>query len=253
MGAALGFALIQPWLLTVFVFGALALGFAGPFLAVAFVPAIAHAIPRPGAWMERFKQLLAFGMYGAAAWLVWVLAQQVDATRLALALTALLIAAFAAWSWGLATASTQPRRAWGIAALFALILSATAIVSLARGNATPPSAINAVEAYSPEKLAGLRAQHKPVLVDFTAAWCITCLLNERIALSQPSVQEALRRANVTFLKADWTNRNADITAALHALGRDGVPVYALYPADGEPILLPQVLTPAIVIDALQHL
>jgi thiol:disulfide interchange protein DsbD len=254
MGVALGFALTQPAIVAILVFEGLAVGLALPYLAIAFIPALARLLPRPGVWMERLKQILAFALYGAAAWMVWVLSQQLDPAGLALVLASLIAVGFAAWCYGIAPTATHRLR-WLVVSVAALILAAATIASVGpRASASTPAAASAAaefEPFTPERFAALRAQGKPVLVNFTAAWCITCLVNERVALSRPEVQAAFRESGVTFLKGDWTNRDAAITAALHDLGRDGVPVYALYPANGGPQLLPQVLTPGIVIDALK--
>ncbi len=252
MGPAIGYALTQSPIASIAVFEGLAIGLALPYLAIAFVPAFARALPRPGMWMERVKQILAFGLYGAAAWMVWVVSQQVAADGLALVFASLVVVAFAGWAYGVApTAKHTPR--WMVTAAIALLLAVGTIAGI---EANAPSAARAesgahIEPYSPERLAALRASGKPVLVNFTAAWCITCLVNERVALSKPEVQEAFRTSGVTFLKGDWTNRDASITAALRDLGRDGVPVYALYPANSGPQLLPQILTPGLVIEALK--
>jgi thiol:disulfide interchange protein DsbD len=250
MGAALGFALTQPPLAAVAVFEGLAIGLALPYLAIAFVPGLARLLPRPGPWMERLKQILAFGLYGAMAWLLWVLSQQLDAGGLALVLVGLIAVAFAAWSWGL----RGEARGWTPAAALALLVAIVAIAGL-QGRPTPATAAPleaGAEPFSTERLAALRQAQKPVFVNFTAAWCITCLLNERVALSQPDVRAALQERGITYLKADWTNRNPEITAALHQLGRDGVPVYVYYPVNGAPEVLPQILTPALVLAALDN-
>jgi thiol:disulfide interchange protein DsbD len=251
MGVALGYALTQSPAVAVAVFEGLALGLALPYLAIAFVPGLARLLPRPGLWMERIKQVLAFALYGAAAWLVWVVSQQVDPSGLALAFASLIAVAFAAWSWGLTAAAPHPRR-WAATAILAVLVAAATIGAVGGQGGLAPSKANSADAqpYSAARLAELRAAGKPVLVNFTAAWCITCMVNERVALSTPTVKKAIADAGVTYLKGDWTNRNPEITAALHELGRDGVPVYVLYPAKGPPRLLPQVLTPALVVEVL---
>jgi thiol:disulfide interchange protein DsbD len=255
MGTAVGFAFTQSPVAAIAVFEGLALGLAFPYLAIAFIPGFARVIPRPGMWMERLKQILAFGLYGAAAWLLWVLTQQLDPSGMAIVFAGVLCAAFAAWSWGVAAAGHG--RVWAVVAIVALVLCLGASGSLRPR--TVASSTHGVEStklsepFSASRFAELRAEGKPVFVNFTAAWCITCLLNERVALSRPEVADALRRRNIVYLKADWTNQSPEITSALHALGRDGVPVYALYPPQGAPILLPQVLTPQMVVDALNGL
>ena len=247
MGVALGFALTQPPIVAVATFEGLALGLALPYLAIAFIPGFAKVLPRPGVWMERVKQVLAFGLYGAAAWLLWVLTQQLDPPGVALALASLLAVSFAAWSFGLGTNA----RGWTVAAVVAALIAAASVANLSERTGTATAHAEGAEPYSPSRVAALRAEGKPVLVNFTAAWCITCLVNERVAFSTETVKQAMASSGVAYLKADWTNRNPEITAALHELGRDGVPAYALYPkGTGAPQLLPQVLTPTIVADAL---
>jgi thiol:disulfide interchange protein DsbD len=255
MGTAVGFAFTQSPLTAIAVFEGLALGLAFPYLAVAFIPGFARVIPRPGPWMDRLKQVLAFGLYGAAAWLLWVLTQQLDPSGTAIALAGLLCMTFAAWSWGVAAAGQV--RAWAVVALVALVLCLAALGALRTHPASNQSRngadVELSEPFTAMRLAELRAEGKPVFVNFTAAWCITCLLNERVALSRPEVADALRTRGIVYLKGDWTNRSPEITRALHELGRDGVPVYALYPTQGAPILLPQVLTPRMVVDTLTGL
>jgi thiol:disulfide interchange protein DsbD len=202
--------------------------------------------------MERLKQILAFALYGGAAWLVWVLSQQLDPAGLALVLASLIAVGFAAWCYGIAPTAPHRQR-WLAIAIAAVIVAGATIAAVGPRAAASPTASAGVEPFTPERLAALRAEGKPVLVNFTAAWCITCLVNERVALSRPEVQAAIRESGVTFLKGDWTNRNAAITAALHDLGRDGVPVYVLYPVNGAPQLLPQILTPRLVMNALKEL
>ncbi len=247
MGVALGFALTQSPIVAVATFEGLALGLALPYLAIAFIPGFAKVLPRPGVWMERVKQVLAFGLYGAAAWLLWVLTQQLDPPGLALALASLLAVSFAAWSFGIGANA----RGWMVAAAVAVLIAVVSVANLSGRTGTASAQAEGAEPYSAARVAALRAEGKPVLVNFTAAWCITCLVNERVAFSTDTVKQALASSGVAYLKADWTNRNPEITATLHALGRDGVPVYALYPkGNGAPQLLPQVLTPTLVADAL---
>ena len=257
MGAALGFALTQTSATTVLIFEALALGLAFPYLLLSFVPGVARALPRPGAWMERVKQALAFPLYAAAAWLVWVLSQQVDAAGFALAMTGLVFVGFAAWLWGIATTLSARARPWTrLATTAAVVIALTSIYALhdqAAAAPAPSATSDIAEPYSERRLAQLRAEGRPVFVNFTAAWCISCLVNERIALSRPEVLTALKDRNVVYLKGDWTNRNAEIAAALHGLDRDGVPLYVLYAPNAEPRVLPQVLTPSLVVDALNAL
>jgi len=250
MGAALGYALAQPASVALAVFLALGLGMALPWLAIALFPVLARGLPRPGPWMERFKQLLAFPLYATVAWLIWVLAQQTDARGLALALAGLIGVGLLAWLIG------QGRgRLIAITALAGGIL----LVGLAReiepGAAAETAAASGHwEAYDEARLAQLQAQGRPVLVNFTAAWCITCQVNERIALDTPTVRQAMAQAGVVRLKADWTRHDPALTRILEAHGRSGVPLYLLYPAGGgTPEVLPAVLTEALMLARLDAL
>ncbi len=258
MAAALGFALTQTVVVSVLIFLALGLGFALPFVAIALSPALLRLVPRPGAWMVRFRQALAFPMYGAAAWLLWVLTQQAGPPGLVAGLSAMLAMGFAAWSWG---ASRNARGRWrqiggGAAAVSALVaLAALGFVQSGPARATGASSIApdgiASEPYSPARLAALRAQKRAVFVDVTAAWCITCLVNEKVALSGSRVRDAFRSRNIAFLVADWTSRNPQITTLLEGHGRSGVPLYLYYaPGAGDAKVLPQILTEDDVLSAL---
>ena len=254
MGTAIGFALTQSPLEAILIFEALALGLAFPYLVITFAPGVARKLPRPGVWMDRVKQVLAFPLYAAAAWLLWVLAQQLDAIMLANALAGIVLIGFMAWLWGLAQKTDGKGRAVALGTA-ALALAATTFLTVALKPMEAPAAgavANAnYEPYSEVRLAALRAEGRPVFVNFTAAWCITCKVNERIALSKSDVEAAFKKNNVAYLKGDWTNRNAEISTALQAVGRDGVPLYLYYaPKAAEPAILPQVLTPGMLIDAI---
>jgi thiol:disulfide interchange protein DsbD len=257
MAAALGFALTQSAASALAIFTALGLGFAAPFVAIGLSPALLRLLPKPGAWMLRFKQLLAFPMYGAAAWLVWVLAQEAGPQGLVLALAGMLALAFAAWAWD-SSRNAHPRwRAIGaIVALLALLGAVSTLVFLEQ--AQPAAAAQAMnsegipsEPYSEARLAQLRAEQRPVFVDATAAWCITCLVNEKVALSAARVRAAFAQRHIALLIADWTRRDAAITSLLDAHGRSGVPLYLYFaPGASDAQVLPQVLTPDTVLSAI---
>ncbi len=259
MGAAIGYALTQPPLPLLAVFSSLGLGLALPYLLLSNWPLLQRCLPKPGLWMERLKQFFAFPMYATAVWLVWVLTQQAGPDSLILALGGMVIIAFAAWLFD-STRSTSGWKRPLTTVLAASLVGATLLVSylnLQHSNVPSPSsdasAAKHWEPYSAERLQALRAEGKPVFLNFTAAWCITCLANERIALSQQSVIDAFKQNNITYLKGDWTNQDAAITGKLAEFGRKGVPLYVLYPA-GEnkvPIVLPQILTPEIVLDHIR--
>jgi thiol:disulfide interchange protein DsbD len=250
MGAAVGFALAQPAAIALAVFLALGLGLALPWLVIALFPTAGRWLPRPGPWMERFKQLMAFPLYATAAWLIWVLAQQTDARGLALSLAGLVGVGLLVWLVGLGRGRLVP-----IAALVGGIL----LFGLAReigsaGAAGGRADTGHWEAYDEARLAQLRARGQAVLVNFTAAWCITCQVNERIALDTPAVRQAMAQAGVARLKADWTRHDPALTRILEAHGRSGVPLYLLYPAGGgAPEVLPAVLTEALVLARLNAL
>ena len=249
MGAAMAFALSQPAVVMLAVFLALGLGLALPFLVLAFWPAAQRWLPRPGAWMDTFKQALAFPMYAAVVWLLWVLAQQAGPDGVALALGGLVLIGFGLW-WR--RASGMSRIGSSAAALsIALALGAAAWVKPVTVEARTAGGEASVEAFSQERLDALRAEGKPVFVNLTAAWCISCLVNERVALSRPEVQEAFAKSGVAYLKGDWTREDPKITAVLKAHGRSGVPLYLYYaPGAAEPQVLPQLLTPGLVIEAV---
>jgi len=249
MATAIGYALTQGSVIALGVFFFLGLGFAAPFIAIGLSPGLQRVMPKPGAWMLAFKQLLAFPMYGAAAWLVWVLAQQAGTIGLAAVLAAMIAFAFGAWAWSASrNASAGWRGVGAVVGLLGLVLAITGVV-LAQGEGmsstatAPSSGLLHAEAYTPARLAELRKENRPVFVDATAAWCITCLVNEKVALSRPDVADAFARTHTAYLVADWTKRDADITALLAEHNRSGVPLYLYYkPGATEPDVLPQILT-----------
>ncbi|MBA2588793.1 MAG: thioredoxin family protein [Alphaproteobacteria bacterium] len=253
MAAALGFALTQGALPALAVFVSLGLGFALPFLLLGVWPRLLAFIPKPGAWMLTFKQFLAFPMYAAAAWLVWVLAQEAGPRGVILVLGAMILVALAAWLWSKTRDLSAAGRSIGAVAALLVLVGALWGVGSLHGNAMAPapSTSKLGEPYSPAKLASLRAANRPVFVDATAAWCITCLVNEDAVLSRDSVKSAFASKNVAYLVADWTNQNPEITALLKENGRSGVPLYLYYaPGAATPVILPQILTESGVLGAL---
>jgi len=263
MGVAVGYALTRPALPALLVFEALGLGLALPFLTLSLVPAWRRLLPRPGPWMERLRQALAFPLYASVAWLVWVVSRQAGADAVALVLGGLLLIAFAAWLHGAtrATRSTGRRRAASAVAL-ACVAGALALGPLVSPSPAPPAAAAPAgaptparaEPFTPARLAALRAQGTPVFVNFTAAWCITCLVNEKVALHSPAVAEAFARRGVVYLKADWTSKSPEIAALLESFGRSGVPLYVVYGrAADPPRVLPQILSERTIIEAVEPL
>lgn len=258
MASAVGYALTQPPAVSVVIFIALALGFAAPFTLVSFFPLLARVLPKPGTWMVTLKHALAFPMLGAVAWLVWVLERQAGSAALAAILGCCLLVSFAAWLYGMA----QKRRMMGqrhwalhIATALFVLLAVPPLTNLKAsadeaGNAEASEAAAAV-AWSPANVDAIKGQGKPILVNFTASWCITCQVNDRTSLSTQAVKAAMARTDTIYMVADSTKYNPDVEQALSDFGRGGLPLYVVYPADGgKPVVLPQVLTPNIVISAL---
>ncbi|MES2901556.1 MAG: thioredoxin family protein [Pseudomonadota bacterium] len=259
MGAALGFALTQPSLVLWLVFMALGLGLALPYMLISAWPALHRMLPKPGLWMERLKQALAFPMYGAAVWLVWVLAQQAGVNSVPLALGGMIMLALIAWIFDSTRNTSGGARVVANAALLAATLAtvglsfqAVSVLAATPSQLAQSGAGQDWEAYSPPRLAALREQGKPVFINLTAAWCITCLVNEKVALSQPAFKDLLKKEGITYMKGDWTNQDAQISALLKQYGRSGVPLYLFYPsgAGTQAVVLPQILTHDIVSSAL---
>jgi len=254
MGAALGYAITQPAVIALSVFAALGVGMAAPYVLLTLFPSLLAKLPRPGRWMELFKQFMAFPMFATCVWLLWVLAQQVDAGGVALALGVLVAVSFALWALGLSQRGARVFR-WVAAA--GGVLAALTFAPIATSEALAPGTRATADTgwidYSPEKLAQLRGEGKVVFVDFTAAWCVTCQLNKRVALRADSVKKRFTTDNVVLMRADWTNRDERITQALAQFGRNGVPLYVLYDRKGEAVVLPELLTEGIVLAALDKL
>jgi thiol:disulfide interchange protein len=245
MAGAIGAVLTQSAPMTLLIFAFLAIGFALPLTALHFAPALQKLIPRPGPWMERVKNVLAFPMFATAIWLVWVLAQQTGAAGAAALLLTALAVAFAIYvsRWG---------RAWTAAGV--LILVGVAFLNWRPLVGAEQTAHLTAEPWSVERVAALQNEGRGVFVNFTAAWCVTCKANEAAALSSPRVAQAFADADVAYLKADWTNRDETIAAELARHGTVGVPLYLYYPpGEVEPIVLRIgiVLDEATVIDTIK--
>ena len=266
MGGALGYALTRPVPVAFGIFTALALGMAAPYLVLSAFPALVRRLPKPGRWMETLRQVMGFPMMGAVIWMIFVLQALAGASGVIALLSALLVAGAGAWVWGrwgeisrsggvrIAAACVALVLALGGPGAATVFLRSSAPSRSAAEAATPspdPQAGDPWQAWSPERVAQLRRQGVPVFVDFTARWCLTCQVNERVALDNPAVRDRFRSLGVTTLRADWTDRSEPIARALAEQGRAGVPLYLLYaPGATEPVILPEVLTPGIVLAAL---
>jgi thiol:disulfide interchange protein/DsbC/DsbD-like thiol-disulfide interchange protein len=253
MAAALGAALAMPPALTMGVFLALGLGLALPYALLGVFPGLARALPRPGAWMERLRQGLAFPMFAAAAWLVWVLAQQAGADGVLWVMAGAVVISAGLWALGLAQRSGAGRGAIAGRALagLAVLVALALLPRLSAAPAAAAAADPAAEAWSAARVEALRAEGRAVFVNATAAWCITCQVNDRVALRAGSVREAFEARSVAYLKADWTRGDPAIGAMLREHGREGVPLYLYWaPGAAAPVILPQILTEATVLEAL---
>jgi thiol:disulfide interchange protein len=264
MAAAIGYAVTQPWYISLVVLEAIGLGLALPYLVVAFSPRARRLLPRPGIWMLRLKQILAFPVYGTAVWLMFVLSQQAGASGTTAALAGLVLIAFAAWIYDAVCVSEGQWRSWGVGLSTLAVAGSFALLYLIDDGGPSQASPGAAKAgldwqpFSQSRFDALRVEGRPIFIDFTAAWCITCKVNERIALADPAVVKAFADGGVAALKADWTRQDAGITRLLEANGRAGVPLYLFYArpaAAGErkpPIVLPQILTAASVLREIRE-
>ncbi len=257
MAFAVGAALTQPPVAALGIFAALGFGLALPYLLLSFAPWMRKALPKPGAWMDTLKQVFAFPIYASAAWLLWVLAQQTSSFGLGAALAGAILIAFAAWAYQKSKSSSTGGRVTALAtAALAVLLALVLPVRFADVAAAAPGvsaggahATDQWQPYDAAEVARLSAAGQPLLVNFTASWCLTCLVNERNAFADSAVQQVFRDKHVTLMKGDWTNRDPAITRALAAFGRAGVPLYVVYnskPGSSEPLVLPQLLTASVV-------
>ena len=283
MGASLGVAMTLPTAQALAIFVALGLGMAAPYLLLSLMPGWAARLPRPGSWMLKVKQALALPMLGTVVWLLWVLGHQAGVDAAAALLALLLLLAFSIGAWGWAATLPGRRRLASRAAASGVVLAAatwawpllqeggvgaastrasTGIMTpvgredSARGRAeggVVPAASPEWAAWSPQALAEQLALGRTVFVDYTAAWCVTCQVNKLSTLRREEVMSALRARGIVTMQADWTRRDESITRELGRLGRTGVPVYAFYSGGLEPVLLPEVLTPALMLSAIDEL
>jgi thiol:disulfide interchange protein len=264
MGAAIAGALAAPPAVTILVFLGMGAGLAAPFVLLTMLPGLASWMPRPGPWMEVLRQVLAFPMYAAAAWLLWVISQEAGPGGVLATAAGLVLFGFAAWAVGAAQAaamrgrSKHGHRGFQAAALVAVLAALGVLTGIGLAPDTTPaqqqqaaSEPSAPQPFSPARLAALRAQGRPVFVNMTAAWCVTCLVNERVAIATEPVQTAFAAHDIAYLKGDWTRQDPAITDFLRDHGRDGVPLYVYYPPGGAaPVVLPQILTESVLLDRI---
>ncbi|QNI30216.1 thioredoxin family protein [Alloacidobacterium dinghuense] len=255
MGAAIGYALAHSAIVSFVIFTALGLGLAAPYVLLTLQPAWTKLLPRPGAWMEILKQATAIPIFATVIWLVWLFAQSAGLNALAGLLAAFLLLAVAGWILG-----RWPAKAPATAAAIAVLALAVALpIYGVRKLGTTSAHVNTAsnsqwESFSPALVEKYRTQGRPVFIDFTASWCLSCQVNERVILSRSDVQQKLHDRGFALVRADWTNADESITQTLNSLGRSGVPTYAIYPGSMQepPHVLPEVLTPGIVLDAIDQ-
>ena len=242
MGASLGLAVGLPAVQALLVFGAIGVGMALPYLAASLVPAVARALPRPGAWMDTFRRLMAFPMFATVVWLVWVLGQQSGIDGAGALLVLLVVLSMVIWAFTLAGRGRALIATFSIAMLAGLTWAIGPNVLKPLDVAAPVAAGSRWQAWEPGRVEQILSTGQPVFVDFTAAWCVTCQYNKKTTLNQADVLADLDGKKVALLRADWTRRDPAITAALQQLGRNGVPVYVLYKAGVAPVVLSEVLS-----------
>jgi thiol:disulfide interchange protein/DsbC/DsbD-like thiol-disulfide interchange protein len=260
MAAALGYAITQPWYRSFAIFEAVGFGMALPYLAIAFSPGLRRFLPKPGAWMLRLKQFLAFPVFGTAVWLSFVLAQEAGELAATAILAGLVLIALAAWLYEDVRLTEHRWRRVGMTASALALIGAVALLPLAGIDHSPRTGVSEDVGWLPfstAKLDELLAQGRPVFIDVTADWCITCKLNERVALADRAVVAGFASNGVATLRADWTRQDPAITRILEANGRAGVPLYLFYPRPGRTgerpgaIVLPQILTAATILHETQ--
>ncbi|MCH2346083.1 MAG: thioredoxin family protein [Pseudomonadales bacterium] len=267
MGPAIGFALAQSWAVAMLVFISLGLGMALPILVLSFAPILFRYLPKPGAWMETFKQFMAFPLYVSALFFLWVLGNQVGVIGMSLVLAGCVLFAFAAWMYQRRFSMGPTMRAAQIAVgvgafAVAIYLMQSSFLQSSVSNQVASQEFDAegnpiqnYEIFSAARLNELQSEGRPVFLNMTAAWCITCLANEQTTLGTERVQQAMSDNDITYMKGDWTNEDPEITAVLEQFNRPSVPLYVLYPGDAskEPLILPQILTPGALSRAFESI
>ena len=252
MGPALGLALLQPGLKSIVIFLALGIGFSLPYLILSIYPQLLSKLPKPGEWMQTLKQIMAFPMWASALWLAWVLSSQVDMQSVFAVLLGALLIALGLWLMEKTQNSASILRRLTLIFSLGLMIFSIWLLPIASDN-NSPSLKNEENAFSVQKLNSLRSEQKMVFLNFTADWCITCKVNEAIALNQEKVKKVLDEKNIIYLKADWTRKDPEIASMLASYGRTGVPLYLLFPSQGDPIILPELLTEDLLLDFLKEI
>ena len=252
MGPALGLALLQPGLKSILIFLALGIGFSLPYLILSIYPQLLSKLPKPGEWMQTLKQIMAFPMWASALWLAWVLSSQVDMQSVFAVLLGALLIALGLWLMEKTQNSASILRRLTLIFSLGLMIFSIWLLPITSDN-NSPSLKNEENAFSVQKLNSLRSEQKMVFLNFTADWCITCKVNEAIALNQDKVKKVLDEKNIIYLKADWTRKDPEIASMLASYGRTGVPLYLLFPSQGDPIILPELLTEDLLLDFLKEI
>ena len=252
MGPALGLALLQPGLKSIVIFLALGIGFSLPYLILSIYPQLLSKLPKPGEWMQTLKQIMAFPMWASALWLAWVLSSQVDMQSVFAVLLGALLIALGLWLMEKTQNSASILRRLTLIFSLGLMIFSIWLLPITTDN-NSPNLKNEENAFSVQKLNSLRSEQKMVFLNFTADWCITCKVNEAIALNQEKVKKILDEKNIIYLKADWTRKDPEIASMLASYGRTGVPLYLLFPSQGDPIILPELLTEDLLLDFLKEI
>jgi thiol:disulfide interchange protein len=253
MGASLGYALGLPAWQALSIFAALGVGMALPYLLASITPAVARMLPRPGAWMDVFKKIMAFPMFATVVWLVWVLGQQSGVDGAGALLLLLVGMSMLVWGLSLRGRARLVTSSISIAVLAAMAWSTGPYITQSTPEAAQAPVAAGWQAWEPGKVDQLLASGQPVFVDFTAAWCVTCQLNKKTTLANADVLADFNTKKVQLLRADWTRRDPAITQALAALGRQGVPVYVLYKPGSAPVVMSEILSPGALRSAISQL
>ena len=253
MATALGVAITQPAPIAVLIFAALGFGMALPFILLSYIPALANHLPAPGAWMETLKQFLAFPLYATTIWLLWVFNNQTSSNGAAMLSLGALLIVFGIWLWQRSPQGSVGKTLKNGLAITSLVLTAVLLMQASRFKSTATAAHSEVwQSYSTSALQSLRDEGKPVFIDLTADWCITCKVNESVALSSDKFFDGAKQLGFVLMKGDWTNADPEITELLAQHGRNGVPLYLVYPGakHAKPEILPQILTTGLVLEAM---